>query len=76
MVDYVHAAREGVLLSNLASIPSFRLAQFLGAWQGQSRSDQVSEGLKRRFYYPLDARAPVVREVSGNPIDYTDHIQP
>lgn len=76
MVDYVHAAREGVLLSNLASIPTFRLAQFLGAWQGQSRSDQVSDGLKRRFYYPLDARAPLVREVSGNPIDYTDHIQP
>jgi rhamnosyltransferase len=76
MVDYLHAAREGVLLPNLASIPSFRLAQFLGAWQGQSRTDQVSDGLKRRFYYPLDTRAPVIREVSGNPIDYTDHIQP
>jgi len=76
VMDYVHAAREGVLMSNLAGIPTFRFAQFLGAWQGQSHTDQVSEGLKRRFYYPLDARAPMVGEVSGNPIDYSDHMRP
>jgi rhamnosyltransferase len=72
--DYLHAAREGVLLSNLAGIPSFRFAQFLGAWQGHSHTDHVSEGLKRRLYYPLDTRAPTVAEVSGNPIDYTEHM--
>jgi rhamnosyltransferase len=74
VIDYVHAAREGVLVPNLASVPSFRFAQFLGAWQGQSHTDQVTEGLKRRFYYPLEARAPLVGEVPGNPIDYTDDV--
>jgi hypothetical protein len=72
VIDYIHAAREGVLLPNLTGIPTFRLAQFLGAWQGHSHTDQVSDGLKRRFYYPLEARAPLVGEVSGNPIDYSD----
>ena len=76
VVDYLHAAREGVLVPNLAGIPAFRFAQFLGAWQGHAQGDHVSEGLKRRLYYPLDARAPVVPEASGNPIDYTDHVRP
>lgn len=73
-VDYIHAAREGVLAANLAGIPAFRLAQFLGAWQGHSHTDQISEGLKRRFYYPLETRAPMLGQVPGNPIDYSDNL--
>jgi rhamnosyltransferase len=71
--DYVHAAREGVLPSNLTSIPSFRLAQFLGAYQGFKDEPMTSEQLKRRFYYPLEITQPIVEgPAPGKPIDYAD----
>ncbi len=75
IIDYVHAARERVLGPNLWGIPAFRFAQFLGAWQGHSHTDEVTEGLKRRFYYPLDAREPLVGKVPGNRIEYTEEAQ-
>lgn len=73
LVDYVHAAREGVLLPNLTSIPMFRTAQFYGTWSGFARDDEVTEGLKRRFYYPLPVRegGPRVESVPGELIDYS-----
>lgn len=72
VMDYVHAARAGVLLPNLAGIPAFRAAQFYGAWRGFHQRDGVNDGLRRRFYYPSDSRLPVVQTVPGNEIDYTD----
>jgi rhamnosyltransferase len=70
--DYVQASREGVLTSNLVEIPKFRIAQFLGAWQGFRQGDVVSEGLKRRFYYPPSPGAVDVPKLPGNPIVYKD----
>ena len=70
--DYAQAARDGVLLSNLAGIPSFRAAQFLGAWQGFRQGDDVSEGLKRRFYYPTQPAGVQIPPVPGTPIDYSE----
>lgn len=70
--DYVQAAREGVLGNNIAEIPRFRAAQFFGAWQGFRQGDVVSEGLKRRFYYPAASIQPDLPRLPGNPIVYTD----
>lgn len=73
VMDLVHAARDGVLLPNLAGIPAFRVAQFYGAWRGFTRRDKVNEGLRRRFYYPSDPRPRVAQPVPGQPIDYSDY---
>jgi rhamnosyltransferase len=72
VVDFVHAARDGVLTRNLGSIPMFRFAQFYGAWRGSNQNDAVSDALKRRFYYPLDPARPEVPDVPGRLIDYAD----
>jgi rhamnosyltransferase len=75
--DYVHAAREGVLFGeNLVGIPAFRAAQFLGAWEGYRQEGKVSEGLRRRFYYPLSPAELPEAELPGTPIDYSDHPDP
>lgn len=73
-MDYVHAARDGVLMPNLTGIPAFRVAQFYGAWRGFTQRDKLNEGLKRRFYYPSDPRPPVNGAIPGNPIDYSDDV--
>jgi len=52
MSDYFHAGREGVLLRNLASIPAFRIAQFLGTYQGFGQRGDAPPALRQRFYYP------------------------
>ena len=72
--DYVHAARERQLLRNLASIPWFRSAQFLGTYQGFAQTGEVSSVLRRRFYYPNDVRRPdAPRPVAtGQPIHYEE----
>jgi rhamnosyltransferase len=70
--DYVQASREGVMANNLVEIPKFRIAQFLGAWQGFRQGDVISEGLKRRFYYPASTSGVDVPELPGKPIVYTD----
>lgn len=70
--DYFHAAFEGKLFGNLGSIPAFRTAQFLGAWEGY-RSRSVSAELKQRFYYPHElARPKVTPPEPGRKIKYTD----
>jgi glycosyltransferase involved in cell wall biosynthesis len=75
--DYVHAAREGVLIGeNLLGVPAFRAAQFLGAWEGYRQQGRITEGLKRRFYYPLSPAEPPIAEAPGQPIDYSDHPDP
>jgi rhamnosyltransferase len=69
--DYVHAARDGVLVSNLGSIPAFRIAQFWGTYRGFRQVGAASSDLRRRFYYPhgLSARPagdapPRAREIN------------
>ena len=75
--DYVHAAREGVLFGeNLVGVPAFRAAQFLGAWEGYRQQGRITEGLKRRFYYPLSPAEPPTAEAPGELIDYSDHPDP
>lgn len=69
--DYWHAVRSRELLSNLIEIPKFRAAQFLGAAQGFRTDPSMSQGLRRRFYYPDLARVES-KDGIGNPIDYED----
>jgi glycosyltransferase involved in cell wall biosynthesis len=50
--DYLAAAARRRLWSNLATIPRFRAAQYLGTWEGFRHRGDVSTELRRRFYYP------------------------
>jgi rhamnosyltransferase len=50
--DYLAAAARRRLWTNLASIPKFRAAQYLGTWEGFRHRGEVSTSLRRRFYYP------------------------
>lgn len=50
--DYIHAARDGVLLTKVGSIPAFRAAQFWGTYRGFKQRGDASAALKRHFYYP------------------------
>lgn len=56
--DYVHAARDGVLVPNLTSIPAFRAAQFWGTYRGFNQRGEASVLLRRHFYYPHGWRRP------------------
>jgi rhamnosyltransferase len=72
--DYTTAAKQGLLLHNLLSIPAFHSAQFIGAYQGFAQVGEISDHLKRRFYYPCGAG----REASDNAsiglrIEYSTH---
>jgi rhamnosyltransferase len=72
--DYVHAARDRVLVANLGSIPAFRVAQFYGTYRGFRQRGEESAVLRRRFYYPHGLRRPVRNKVPPNarPIRYDD----
>jgi len=71
--DYVHAARDRKLLANLASIPRFRAAQFLGTYEGFAQRGDVPAELRRRFYYPRGIRRGAEDEAAiGSPIVYDD----
>jgi rhamnosyltransferase len=69
--DYFDALRAGKMRGNLMSIPLFRTAQFLGAWQGFSAPDQVSSQLLERFYYPGESHNAHVAPDPGRKIRYT-----
>jgi hypothetical protein len=70
--DYWHAARDGVLTSNLTGIPAFRIAQFWGTYQGFRRKGAAPAALRERFYYPHGMRRPrrPATNAGGRPIDY------
>jgi len=51
-IDSFQAARQGVLLGNLLSIPMFRLCQFWGTYTGYLAPGTLSPQLRMRFYYP------------------------
>jgi glycosyltransferase involved in cell wall biosynthesis len=71
--DYLHAARDGQLLRNLASIPRFRTAQFLGTYEGFAQRGDVPVELRRRFYYPRGIRRAAGEDPAiGSPIAYDD----
>ncbi|HUR52133.1 MAG TPA: glycosyltransferase family A protein [Mycobacteriales bacterium] len=71
--DYWHALRDRQLSANLIGIPMFRVAQFLGAFEGFKSEPALTEELRRRFYYPLDLARPASPEEPGQRIDYTGH---
>jgi rhamnosyltransferase len=71
--DYVHATRDGKLLGNLLTIPSFRFAQFMGTFQGFAQHGEVPQELRRRFYYPRGIARPKPEEPEiGSPIKYEE----
>jgi len=54
--DYAHAIKDGVFLKNLIRIPRFRYMQFGGTYQGYKHRGDVTQTLKKRFYYPNKIR--------------------
>jgi len=72
--DYKGALRAGRLRSNIFSIPLFRTAQFLGAWQGFSAPDHVSTELLQRFYYPSESHIAHSATEPGRKIRYSQDI--
>ena len=71
--DYLHAVRDRQLTANLVGIPAFRLAQFIGAWEGFRSESTLTAELRKRFYYPLDLTRPATAAEPGRRIDYRDH---
>ena len=51
--DLWHAFLEGKLLAEMKSIVLFRFNQIFGTYVGYSGPNEVSEELRRRFYYPV-----------------------
>lgn len=50
--DYIHAAQDKKLTTNLTNIPLMRFFQFWGTYRGYNFKKLVSTDLKREFYYP------------------------
>lgn len=72
--DYLDAARAHQLRTNVLSIPLFRFAQFLGAWEGFRQPDQVSARLLERFYYPADSPSCKPPPAPGRRILYSEDV--
>ncbi len=65
--DYALAARSGRLSKNLLDVPSFRLAQFLGSYQGFQQRGPIRQSLLKHFYYPAGIRQPRVNPDGSKP---------
>ncbi|BBY78762.1 hypothetical protein MPRF_56610 [Mycolicibacterium parafortuitum] len=72
--DYVDAAKANRLRGNLASIPLFRSAQFIGAWEGFRQPTNISTQLLERFYYPADRQSGELPPAPGRKILYSDDV--
>jgi glycosyltransferase involved in cell wall biosynthesis len=70
--DYREAVKATCLQGNMLSIPLFRFAQFVGAWQGFRAPDNASARLLERFYYPADSARNELPSVPGRKIVYSD----
>ncbi len=70
--DYKEAVKVHRLRTNVLSIPQFRFAQFIGAWEGFRAPDHVSARLRERFYYPADANNAEVPAEPGLKIEYSE----
>lgn len=71
--DYREAVKANLLRSNALSIPQFRFAQFIGAWQGFREPDHVSARLLERFYYPAESQTVELPPAPGRKIVYSEH---
>lgn len=72
--DCSDAIKAGRLRRNIFSIPLFRSAQFIGAWEGFRTPDHVSAKLLERFYYPANSRTNNLPPAPGQKIAYTDDV--
>jgi glycosyltransferase involved in cell wall biosynthesis len=69
--DWGSALRERRLLKNIGQIPAFHVAQFLGAYEGFREPGELTEQLRRRFYYPAAGETGAQHvEAPGRPIEY------
>lgn len=69
--DYTHAAKARRLRGNMLGIPMFRLAQFIGAWQGFRQPNNVSAQLLEHFYYPPHPGSHLAPPEPGRKIQYS-----
>ena len=65
--DYARAALHGRFVQNWLDIPSFRVAQFLGSYQGFQQRGPISQSLLKHFYYPAGIRQPRVNPDGSKP---------
>ncbi|MEZ0359025.1 glycosyltransferase family 2 protein [Mycobacterium sp. SA01] len=70
--DYKEAVKVNRLRTNVLSIPQFRFAQFIGAWEGFRAPDHVSARLRERFYYPADSKNADTPAEPGLRIEYSE----
>jgi glycosyltransferase involved in cell wall biosynthesis len=68
--DLWHAAREHVLLKNLASIFWFRFMQFHGTRIGHRETSLVTPQLRETFYYARERKGKEERKRDVEPINY------
>jgi glycosyltransferase involved in cell wall biosynthesis len=72
--DYREAVKARRVRGNVVSIPLFRFAQFIGAWQGFRAPDHMSARLRERFYYPADPQNDDPSPAPGQKIVYSDDV--
>lgn len=72
--DYVDAGKAGRLRGNILSIPMFRFAQFIGAWEGFRQPADVSAKLLERFYYPPELKSRASSPAPGRRIVYAEDL--
>ena len=70
MSDVYHAAHEGVLWKNLASIFWFRLMQFHGTRLGHRETSLITPQLRETFYYARARKPGERKEREVEPIRY------
>jgi glycosyltransferase involved in cell wall biosynthesis len=70
--DYKEAVKVNRLRTNVLSIPQFRFAQFIGAWEGFRAPDHVTARLRERFYYPADSKSAETPAEPGLKIEYSE----
>lgn len=70
--DYREAVRARCLRGNVVGIPMFRVAQFMGAWQGFRAPDVTSTRLLERFYYPSASPSHGTEPEPGRKIEYSE----
>lgn len=72
--DYRDAVKAGHIRGNILSIPLFRTAQFIGAWEGFRAPDHVSARLLERFYYPAASQSNDMPDAPGRKIVYSEDV--
>jgi glycosyltransferase involved in cell wall biosynthesis len=72
--DYKDAFSARRLKDNMLSIPLFRSAQFIGAWEGFRAPDHMSAQLRERFYYPSDTQSLDSLPEPGRKIQYSQDV--